>query len=238
MALTAIRLTGSWVRFGGNGKWKGGDGVIREFEFLATLDINILSQHRVEAPYGLRGGKPGKTGKTLSEREEKSALHPDGQCHRSCVRSASYRNTGRRRLRKLVVLFLFEKVIQFVLELLHLLGAVLPGCVAFQYIIDNILGIATPTLPAYRLLAFLNRLLNFLPGGFRSALLLLSGLNLLFLFGHHQRRLRVVVRSSDADGNRDVLGDVGSTGHLVDIALQRGPRPAARSSSTCSRLSH
>ncbi|MEI9919246.1 MAG: hydantoinase B/oxoprolinase family protein [Bacteroidota bacterium] len=48
---------------GGKGKWKGGDGVIREFLFLEDLEINILSQHRVEAPYGLNGGKPGKRGR-------------------------------------------------------------------------------------------------------------------------------------------------------------------------------
>jgi 5-oxoprolinase (ATP-hydrolysing) len=48
---------------GGKGKWKGGDGVVREFLFLDNLEINILSQHRVEEPYGLNGGKPGKTGR-------------------------------------------------------------------------------------------------------------------------------------------------------------------------------
>jgi 5-oxoprolinase (ATP-hydrolysing) len=60
-----IRLLRFEVRknSGGKGKWRGGDGVIREFEFLSTLDINILSQHRVEAPYGLRGGAAGKTGR-------------------------------------------------------------------------------------------------------------------------------------------------------------------------------
>lgn len=60
-----IRLLRFEVRknSGGKGKWKGGDGVVREFTFLEDLDINILSQHRVEAPYGLNGGKDGKVGK-------------------------------------------------------------------------------------------------------------------------------------------------------------------------------
>ncbi len=48
---------------GGKGKWKGGDGVVREFLFLEDLEVNILSQHRVEEPYGLNGGKPGKRGR-------------------------------------------------------------------------------------------------------------------------------------------------------------------------------
>ncbi|MBS1545727.1 MAG: hydantoinase B/oxoprolinase family protein [Bacteroidetes bacterium] len=47
---------------GGKGKWKGGDGVIREVEFLEPLLVNLLTQHRVESPYGKKGGEPGKTG--------------------------------------------------------------------------------------------------------------------------------------------------------------------------------
>ncbi|MBL0741868.1 hydantoinase B/oxoprolinase family protein [Chryseolinea sp. Jin1] len=47
---------------GGAGKWKGGDGIVREFYFNEALDINMLSQHRVSAPYGMKGGGPGKTG--------------------------------------------------------------------------------------------------------------------------------------------------------------------------------
>ena len=47
---------------GGDGKWKGGNGVIREIEFLESLELTILSQHRKEAPYGLKGGMSGKKG--------------------------------------------------------------------------------------------------------------------------------------------------------------------------------
>jgi 5-oxoprolinase (ATP-hydrolysing) len=48
---------------GGKGKWHGGNGIIREFEFLEPLEVNLLSQHRVEEPFGMKGGKPGKTGR-------------------------------------------------------------------------------------------------------------------------------------------------------------------------------
>ncbi len=48
---------------GGNGVWRGGDGIIREMEFLSPVQFTILSQHRVEAPYGMEGGEAGKTGK-------------------------------------------------------------------------------------------------------------------------------------------------------------------------------
>lgn len=48
---------------GGAGKWRGGDGVVREFEFTAPLTVSLLTQHRIEAPYGLEGGQPGQRGR-------------------------------------------------------------------------------------------------------------------------------------------------------------------------------
>jgi 5-oxoprolinase (ATP-hydrolysing) len=53
---------------GGNGKWKGGDGVIREIYFKEPMDINILSQHRIQSPYGIKGGSFGKTGEQFIHR--------------------------------------------------------------------------------------------------------------------------------------------------------------------------
>lgn len=47
---------------GGLGKWKGGDGVCRRIRFLEELEVTVLSQHRKEAPYGMRGGKNGACG--------------------------------------------------------------------------------------------------------------------------------------------------------------------------------
>lgn len=49
----------------GKGTWHGGDGIIREIEFLEDLDITILSQHRKIAPYGLQGGEEGKPGEQI-----------------------------------------------------------------------------------------------------------------------------------------------------------------------------
>lgn len=48
---------------GGNGKWRGGDGVVREFEFLQPLTVSLLTQHRVEAPFGLQGGSSAQKGR-------------------------------------------------------------------------------------------------------------------------------------------------------------------------------
>ena len=50
---------------GGPGRFKGGEGIIREFEFLAPARVNILSERRRFAPYGLRGGGPGKRGENI-----------------------------------------------------------------------------------------------------------------------------------------------------------------------------
>ena len=47
---------------GGNGKFKGGDGAIRIIEFLEKMSLSVLTQHRVIAPYGLKGGESGKKG--------------------------------------------------------------------------------------------------------------------------------------------------------------------------------
>lgn len=50
---------------GGKGKFRGGDGIVREFEFLAPAQVNILSERRGFSPYGLAGGSPGKKGKNI-----------------------------------------------------------------------------------------------------------------------------------------------------------------------------
>ncbi len=47
---------------GGKGEFRGGDGVIREIIFLESRKVSILSERRVIAPYGLRGGHEGLHG--------------------------------------------------------------------------------------------------------------------------------------------------------------------------------
>ncbi|HEX6902376.1 MAG TPA: hydantoinase B/oxoprolinase family protein [Thermoanaerobaculia bacterium] len=48
---------------GGKGRWRGGDGTIRELTFLEPMSLSMLTQHRVEAPYGKEGGEPGARGR-------------------------------------------------------------------------------------------------------------------------------------------------------------------------------
>ena len=48
---------------GGKGQFRGGDGIIREIEFLTDVRASILSERRRLQPYGLAGGRPGEAGR-------------------------------------------------------------------------------------------------------------------------------------------------------------------------------
>ncbi|KAL4891149.1 Hydantoinase B/oxoprolinase-domain-containing protein [Aspergillus ambiguus] len=50
---------------GGRGLHPGGDGVVRDIEFLAPMEVSILSERRVHRPYGLEGGKDAESGMNL-----------------------------------------------------------------------------------------------------------------------------------------------------------------------------
>ncbi len=53
---------------GGNGKHKGGDGVVRRIRFTETMNASILSNHRKIPPFGLLGGENGMMGRNRVER--------------------------------------------------------------------------------------------------------------------------------------------------------------------------
>jgi N-methylhydantoinase B len=48
---------------GGAGKWRGGDGIVREIEMLTDAQVSLLSDRRTIAPYGLAGGGSGAAGR-------------------------------------------------------------------------------------------------------------------------------------------------------------------------------
>lgn len=50
---------------GGSGKFRGGDGVIREIEVLTDAEVTLLSERRVHVPYGLSGGADGAKGAAM-----------------------------------------------------------------------------------------------------------------------------------------------------------------------------
>ena len=65
-----LRIAGYRVRrgSGGAGLHPGGDGIVREFEFLTAADVTLLSDRRERGPWGLAGGSPGRPGKNTLER--------------------------------------------------------------------------------------------------------------------------------------------------------------------------
>lgn len=50
---------------GGEGQYRGGDGLIRELEFLAPVTVSVLSDRRLNPPFGLEGGGAGRAGRNL-----------------------------------------------------------------------------------------------------------------------------------------------------------------------------
>ncbi len=59
---------------GGAGQFRGGCGVIREFEFLEPLDVSLITQRRLAAPYGLHRGRDGKPGRNSLVRAKQSSI--------------------------------------------------------------------------------------------------------------------------------------------------------------------
>ncbi len=50
---------------GGIGRHPGGDGVVRELEFLARSTVSLITERRTSRPYGLAGGGPGVVGENV-----------------------------------------------------------------------------------------------------------------------------------------------------------------------------
>jgi 5-oxoprolinase (ATP-hydrolysing) len=65
---------------GGNGLYRGGDGVIRDVEFSIPLSVSILSERRSMAPYGLHGGEPGLRGQNTWVHKDGSRVSVGGKC--------------------------------------------------------------------------------------------------------------------------------------------------------------
>jgi 5-oxoprolinase (ATP-hydrolysing) len=59
---------------GGGGKHRGGDGLVREFEFLAELTVSLITNRRTTVPYGVLGGSAGRPGNNLLVRKQHPAV--------------------------------------------------------------------------------------------------------------------------------------------------------------------
>src|SRR5712691_8688274 len=60
---------------GGEGKHRGGDGIVREIEVLTDAEVTLLADRRTRGPWGLSGGADGLPGNT-------SAIRRDGSVER------------------------------------------------------------------------------------------------------------------------------------------------------------
>ena len=69
-----LRIAGYRVRrgSGGAGAHRGGDGIVREFEFLVPAEVTLLSDRRERGPWGLAGGEAGKPGRNTLLRSGRS----------------------------------------------------------------------------------------------------------------------------------------------------------------------
>jgi 5-oxoprolinase (ATP-hydrolysing) len=75
-----VRLESFEIRkgSGGRGRYPGGSGARRKIRFLEAMTASILSNHRRIAPFGLAGGRPGKTGRNWVERSDGTRLELSG----------------------------------------------------------------------------------------------------------------------------------------------------------------
>ncbi|EEF34656.1 5-oxoprolinase 1 [Ricinus communis] len=64
---------------GGDGLHKGGDGLVREIEFRRPVVVSILSERRVHAPRGIRGGKDGARGANHLITKDKRKIYLGGK---------------------------------------------------------------------------------------------------------------------------------------------------------------
>ncbi len=71
---------------GGQGAWCGGEGIVREIEFLTETQVGLLCDRRKFPPYGLAGGQPGAKGT--------NELIVKGRAHRLASKCSFYAPAG------------------------------------------------------------------------------------------------------------------------------------------------
>ncbi|HKT88799.1 MAG TPA: hydantoinase B/oxoprolinase family protein [Candidatus Sulfotelmatobacter sp.] len=64
---------------GGEGKFRGGDGIVREIEVLTDCDVTLLADRRSRGPWGLSGGAEGAPGRAVVTRRDGSTEQMPGK---------------------------------------------------------------------------------------------------------------------------------------------------------------
>ena len=57
---------------GGQGRHRGGEGILRKLRFLDDVTVTVLSSNRKSKPHGAQGGQPGQVGENAVERQDGS----------------------------------------------------------------------------------------------------------------------------------------------------------------------
>lgn len=84
-----VRTYALRTRSGGQGKFEGGDGIIREIEVLTDCDVTLLADRRERGPWGLAGGEGGSAGCA-------SVVHTNGSVERMAGRFSTRLRSGER----------------------------------------------------------------------------------------------------------------------------------------------
>ncbi len=66
---------------GGCGRYRGGDGLVREIELLTESEVTVLADRRRFPPYGLAGGQPSACGRTSLVRSSGAMELRPGKCN-------------------------------------------------------------------------------------------------------------------------------------------------------------
>ena len=74
---------------GGGGRFRGGDGIVREIEVLADCEVTLLADRRSRGPWGLSGGAEGAAGKAV-------IVHRDGALESMPGKFSTRLRTGER----------------------------------------------------------------------------------------------------------------------------------------------
>ena len=64
---------------GGQGKYRGGDGIVREIEVLADSEVTLLADRRSRGSWGLQGGDHGLAGNAAVLRQDGSIQELPGK---------------------------------------------------------------------------------------------------------------------------------------------------------------
>ena len=86
-----VRQYGYRQGSGGEGQFRGGDGLIREIELLTNAQVTLLCDRRKFKPYGLAGGEPGARGKATLIGEDGSDKELPSKCSIAAERGARIR---------------------------------------------------------------------------------------------------------------------------------------------------